>query len=72
MNYSETFEPKWASIPGDTINDVLNEEGISLATFAQRMDSDINSIHRLLFGYSVINDDVAGKLEKVLGISKDF
>ncbi|WP_347988070.1 ImmA/IrrE family metallo-endopeptidase [Methylomonas sp. AM2-LC] len=66
------FLPDWASPPGATISDILEERGQSIAEFAQAMGDSVDDAHKLLKGYTHITDDVADHLAKVFGISAGF
>jgi len=66
------FQPNWASMPGDTISDVLKAKKISLSLFAEKMESSIDTVRSLLHGYISINEEVAQKLEYVLGSTAQF
>ncbi|PWV46446.1 ImmA/IrrE family metallo-endopeptidase [Chitinophaga sp. S165] len=72
MNKSESFQPMWASVPGDTILDILSSKKMSLHEFAKGMDSDVEYARELLHGFVEINRDVAQKLEKTVGGSANF
>ena len=66
------FRPDWASAPGDTIADILEERDISLAEFAQRMGRTPDDASGLLNGRARITIEVARELEAVLGASAAF
>lgn len=72
MDKSTAFLPNWASNPGNTITDILNERNISLVSFAQQMDSTINQIEKLITGTLPISSDIANRLEVNLGASAEF
>jgi HTH-type transcriptional regulator/antitoxin HigA len=66
------FQPNWVSPPGDTINDLLQERGIDLAEFADRMGQTLERVTELIQGRSTITLRVARLLESVLGGSVEF
>ncbi|MET4808359.1 ImmA/IrrE family metallo-endopeptidase [Limibacillus sp. MBR-115] len=66
------FEPKWASHPGETLNNILIERRISPRDFAFKMEETPNWIHHLLEGRVRITTDVAKKLEQIVGGSAAF
>ncbi|HEV2687132.1 MAG TPA: ImmA/IrrE family metallo-endopeptidase [Bryobacteraceae bacterium] len=66
------FHPNWISTPGDTINDLLRERGITLAEFADRMGLTLDGVTELVQGRSTITIRVARRLEEVLGASVEF
>ncbi len=72
MNNQTDFNPNWASTPGDTIADILNEKKLSIIEFSKMMDSSISEVNGLLNGYILINDAIANKLSKCIGGSTDF
>ncbi|MDB5132843.1 MAG: family transcriptional regulator [Mucilaginibacter sp.] len=66
------FQPNWASPPGETINDILSEQNISITSFASKMESTTDFINDLLKGYITLNQGISYKLEKILGPPSDF
>lgn len=72
MSRTTDFNPNWASAPGDTIAEILKAKQLSLATFAEEMNSTPDYIRQLLHGYISINDEIAEKLSKNLGASPAF
>lgn len=66
------FQPDWVSIPGDTIDDLLEEKGWSQAEFAQRCGYTTKHVSLLINGKASITEDTAIKLERVLGSSARF
>lgn len=66
------FSPDWASPPGDTILDVLQERSIALDEFASRLRWPIERAQRLIDGSISINLDTARALECMLGASVEF
>lgn len=66
------LKPNWISSPSQTIIDVLREKKLDTDDFIKRMDYSTNFINSLLSGQEYINGEVAEKLEKVIGASKNF
>lgn len=66
------FQPDWVSAPGDTIVDILNERGLSLTEFAERIEHTPEQVTDILQGRSTITISMARKLEHVLGASVEF
>ena len=66
------FEPKWASPPGDTIMDLLQERGWSQTEFAERSGYTPKHASLLIHGKASISQDTAFRLEKVLGGTAGF
>lgn len=72
MNDITNFLPEWASPPGATIRDILEERGESIADFASAMGDSVEHIYSLLHGSIRITGDIAEHLAKALGISAAF
>src|ERR1700730_1303216 len=72
MNRNKPFRPEWASAPGETIADILEERDLPHAEFARRIGHSISDTHGLLEGRSPITNGLARKLEQVLGASAAF
>lgn len=67
MTETRAFKPDWVSPPGDTIQDALDEMGISQAELARRMDVTNKHVNELIKGKTSLTPEIAGKLELVLG-----
>ncbi len=72
MKKNIDFQPDWASAPGDTIADILEERNLPPAEFARRMGHTLPQARDLLDGRQPISNDLARKLEQVLGASAAF
>ena len=72
MNNPTDFNPNWASMPGDTIANILNERKVSLLDFSKMMESNLAEINSLLHGYISINEPIANRLNKCIGGSPEF
>ncbi len=66
------FEPDWASAPGDTLTDIMEENDWSLAHVADLLDMDDLTLAQLLSGSLSITDDLAETLANVFGSTPDF
>ena len=66
------FEPKWLSVPGETMLDLLEEQGWSQAEFAERAGYTTKHVSQLIKGNASITEDTAFRLERVLGGSAAF
>lgn len=66
------FEPKWVSPPGDTILDLIEEQGWSQTEFAERSGYTPKHVSLLINGKASITEDTAFRLERVLGGTVDF
>jgi HTH-type transcriptional regulator / antitoxin HigA len=69
---NEGFSPNWASAPGETIADILEERDLSLTDFAQLIGQSPAEVKGLLEGRTPLTIRVARLLEKVLGGSVAF
>jgi HTH-type transcriptional regulator/antitoxin HigA len=72
MTSTQAFCPDWASAPGDTIADILQERGLSEAEFAQRIGYTLEQARDLLQGRATITIAIARRLARVLGSSVEF
>lgn len=69
---ASVFRPDWVSPPGDTIADLLEENGWSQAEFAGRVGYTTKHVNQLINGKASITDETAVRLERVLGSSAQF
>lgn len=72
MNELTNFLPEWASPPGTTIRDILEERGQSISEFASAMNDTVDHAYHLLSGSAQITNDIADHLAKVFGVSASF
>lgn len=66
-----TFQPNWASPPGDTLREIMEAEGLNVPKFAVRIGIMPETLSYLLEGRLIIDDWLAEKLANVRG-SKAF
>lgn len=66
------FEPDFVSLPGDTLQEVLNERGISQANLAERTGRPKKTINEIVQGKAAITPETALQLERVLGVPAVF
>jgi len=66
------FEPDWLSLPGETIVDILDEQGWSQTEFAQRIGYTTKHVNQLIRGKAPISQETALRLERVLGSTARF
>ena len=66
------FAPDWASPPGDTVADLLEERGLTPAELAERIGYSAKYVNHLVQGKAALTEDAAFRLEPVLGASADF
>lgn len=67
-----SFEPNWASPPGDTISRLMSASGLTEAELADQIGLDDNLVSKLLDGQLQIAGDLAEALSNVLGASPEF
>lgn len=72
MTSESTFQPNWASPPGDTISDILFEKNISLKEFSNKMGFTTTYTKKIINGNISITYKIAENLESILGASKTF
>lgn len=72
MTEADAFQPNWASAPGDTITDVLEEKQLSLAAFSKRLGCSIDETKDLLAGRIAMSLGLARKLHAELGATVEF
>lgn len=66
------FEPNWASVPGNTIKEVIAIRNFSIGELANKMQTTPKAISELIEGKTVITPDVAKDLSMFLGATSDF
>ncbi len=72
MTNRQEFRPDWASAPGDTIADILEERDLSVIEFARRIGHTLEGANDLLQGRAAITIAAARQLARVLGGSVEF
>lgn len=72
MTANGSFHPNWASSPGDTILDVLEERGLTPTELALRLEEKLENVHALLQGRAPITIALAKRLQAALGASAEF
>jgi len=66
------YYPNYASPPGDTLQEILEDRAISQAELAYRMRRPKKTINEILQGKAAITPDTALQLERVLDIPASF
>lgn len=66
------FAPDWVAVPGESINDLLEERGWTQADLATRTGFTTKHVNLLLKGKAPITEETALKLERVLGSTARF
>lgn len=69
---SDEFRPNWASPPGATIKDIMEERSMSLKEFAEAMRFLEEDAQGLIEGKIAIDDELALDLCTIFGSSKEF
>src|SRR5438132_884004 len=72
MPESATFRPDWASAPGDTIADLLEERSLATKELAHRIGCSAADANALLQGRLALTHDIADRLESAFGVSASF
>jgi HTH-type transcriptional regulator / antitoxin HigA len=72
MPDSYGFAPRWASPPGETIIDVLNDRHIDLDQFARMVDLSHDRLQQLLAGEFPISISLARRLSRAIGGTIEF
>ena len=60
------------SPPGDTIQDMMDEWGLTIEEFSSRMGYDEFRMRLLISGHALLTDDIAEALVRVIGSTKEF
>ncbi len=68
----ENFAPDWASTPGDTILDLMEERDWNQVELANRLGFSTKHLNQLIKGKVTLTYDTAQKLERVLGSTVSF
>lgn len=66
------FEPKWATPPGATVLDLLQERGLPVGHLATAAHRDVHEVSRLLYGLAPLDEAWAASLANVLGSTASF
>lgn len=66
------FNPDWATPPGATLQDILDERGWSQAHLARTMKRPLKTVNEIIKGKARITPETALQLEKHLGGSAEF
>lgn len=66
------YTPDYVSPPGETLQEVLEERGMSQAELAERTGRPKKTINEIINGKAAITPETALQLERVLGIPASF
>lgn len=72
MIETTNFQPEWASPPGATISDILEEQGRTVHDLAHELGHAAYYTERLLDGSLPITEEIATCLSQALGATADF
>ncbi len=64
--------PDWASPPGDTLAEILDERSMTQTELAERLGISLKHVNRIIKGAASISAEVALGLEKVFGVPASF
>jgi HTH-type transcriptional regulator / antitoxin HigA len=66
------FLPDWASPPGDTLVDLLDERSMTQTELAERLGVSLKHVNRVIKGAASVSAEFALGLEKVFGAPASF
>ncbi|WP_045213053.1 helix-turn-helix transcriptional regulator [Desulfonatronovibrio magnus] len=66
------YKPDYVLPPGDTILETIESIGMTPAQLSHRMGETEKHINEVIKGKAVLTEDIALKLEVVLGIDASF
>lgn len=72
IKVARAFTPDWVSPPASTVADLIKERGWTQQELARRLGFTTKHISLLINGNTPITEDIAVKLERVLGSTMRF
>lgn len=72
MQNMNAFEPIWATPPGATVLDLLQERGLAVGHLAKETHRDMHEVSRLLYGLAPLDVAWAENLSRILGSTTSF
>jgi HTH-type transcriptional regulator/antitoxin HigA len=66
------WQPDWGVPPGDSLQEILDDRGITQADLARRMDRPLKTINEIVKGKAAITPDTAIQLERALAIPATY
>ena len=72
IDYGKEFKPDWASPPGETIAEFIEERNWKQKELAARLDISDKHLNQLIKGKVALTPDMARRLALVLGPTEDF
>lgn len=67
-----SFSPDWAVPPGETLQEIIDDLGMSQAELANRLERPKKLVNEIIQGKAAITPDTAIQLERVLGLKAQF
>lgn len=68
----DSFEPRWATPPGATVLDLLQEKKLAVAELAHEVRCDLHQVSRLLHGLEPLTEEWARNLSRIFGATPSF
>lgn len=72
MKVINSINANWNSCPGATILDILDEKGITIQEFSDKIEKPISFVQRLVIGNEKITEPLALSLVIAIGSTKFF
>ena len=72
INSQSVYEPVSIIAPGETLEEILDERGITQAEFAKRVGKHPKTINEIIKGVAVITPETSMEFEQVLGLPAHF
>lgn len=70
--YANEYTPDSVSLPGETLQEVLDERQMTQAELAERMGRPKKTVNEIIQGKAAISPETALQLERVLGVPAGF
>lgn len=70
--FQNQYVPNYVSPPGETLQEILEERGMSQTELAQRIGKPEKTINGIINGRTAITSEIALQFERVLGVSASF
>ena len=71
-HYQNEYRPDVVSLPGETLQEVLDDRQMTQADLAERMGRPKKTVNEIIRGKSAITPETALQLERVLGVPASF
>lgn len=72
IDSTRTWEPDWAIAPGEILQEVLEDRGMTQAELARRTDRPLKTINEIVKGKTAVTPETAIQFERALGITARF